>query len=146
MVWQRIYIWLLRYSHKEIKKVLSLSLYFSWSFLFCRHYDYWSWVLLSQKKPKCFYMSHACTGILLILSWRKPLSYKYFKVVGKGWFNKKFRSSHRRCSLRKCVLKNFAKLTGKHLCQSFFFNKTARLKPEILSKTLDSGTAVFLWI
>ena len=28
------------------------------------------------KKPKCFYMSHACTGILLTLSWRKPLSYR----------------------------------------------------------------------
>ena len=28
-----------------------------------------------------------------------------------------FRSSHQRCSLRKSVLRNFAKLTGKHLCQ-----------------------------
>ena len=27
------------------------------------------------------------------------------------------------CSVRKGVLKNFAKLTGKHLCQSLFFNK-----------------------
>ena len=29
------------------------------------------------------------------------------------------------CSVRKDVLKNFAKLTGKHLCQSLFFNKVA---------------------
>ena len=28
-----------------------------------------------------------------------------------------------RCSLRKSVLRNFAKFTGKHLCQSQFFNK-----------------------
>ena len=28
------------------------------------------------------------------------------------------RSSHRRCSIKKGVLKNFAKFTGKHLCQS----------------------------
>ena len=28
-----------------------------------------------------------------------------------------------------CVLKNFAKFTGKHLCQSFFFNKVAGLRP-----------------
>ena len=34
-----------------------------------------------------------------------------------------FRSSHRRCSLKKGVLKNFAKVTGKHLWQSLFFNK-----------------------
>ena len=35
------------------------------------------------------------------------------------------RSSHQRCSLRKGVLRNFTKFTGKHLCQSLFFNKVA---------------------
>ena len=30
---------------------------------------------------------------------------------------------------KKCVLRNFTKLTGKHLCQSFFFNKVAGLRP-----------------
>ena len=35
------------------------------------------------------------------------------------------RSSHRRCSIKNGVLKNFAKLTGKHLCQSLVFNKVA---------------------
>ena len=34
----------------------------------------------------------------------------------------------------KCVLKNFAKFAGKHLCQSLFFNK---------EKKRDSGTGVF---
>ena len=29
---------------------------------------------------------------------------------------------------RKGVLRNFATLTGKHLCQSLFFNKVAGLK------------------
>ena len=33
-----------------------------------------------------------------------------------------FRSSHWRCSVRKSVLRNFAKFTGKHLWQSLFFN------------------------
>ena len=33
------------------------------------------------------------------------------------------RSSHRRCSVQKGVLRNFVKFTGKHLCQSLFFNK-----------------------
>ena len=33
---------------------------------------------------------------------------------------------------KKGILRNFAKLTGKHLCQSLFFNKVAGLR----SKTL----------
>ena len=44
------------------------------------------------------------------------------------------RSSHRRCSVKKDVFRNFAKFTGKHLCQSLFFNKVAGLKPETLLK------------
>ena len=47
------------------------------------------------------------------------------------------RSSHQRCSLGKGVLRNFAKFTGKHLCQSFFFNKVAGLRhATLLKKTL----------
>ena len=45
------------------------------------------------------------------------------------------RSSHRRCSLRKGVLKNFVNFKEKHLCWSVFFNKPAGL---------DSNTGVFL--
>ena len=37
----------------------------------------------------------------------------------------KHRSSHRRCSIKIGVLKNFVKFTGKHLCQSLYFNKVA---------------------
>ena len=33
------------------------------------------------------------------------------------------KSSHWKCSVRKGVLGNFVKCTGKHLCQSLFFNK-----------------------
>ena len=46
----------------------------------------------------------------------------------------KFRSSHQRCSVKKCVLRNFAKLKGKHLCQSLFFNKVAGFRPATLLK------------
>ena len=35
------------------------------------------------------------------------------------------RSSHRRCSRKKADLKNSVKFTGKHLCQSHFFNRVA---------------------
>ena len=35
---------------------------------------------------------------------------------------------------KKGVLRNFAKFTGKHLCQSFFFNKVAGLRSATLLK------------
>ena len=40
-------------------------------------------------------------------------------------------SSHRRCSVKKGALRNFRKFTGKHLCQSLFFNKVAGLRRSI---------------
>ena len=52
------------------------------------------------------------------------------------------RSSHRGYSVRKGALRNFAKFTGKHLCQSLFFNKVAVLRPAALLKR-DSGAGVF---
>ena len=44
---------------------------------------------------------------------------------------KNTRSSHQRCSIIKGVLTNFAKFTGKHLCQSLLLNKAAGLRPMI---------------
>ena len=44
------------------------------------------------------------------------------------------RSSHRRCSVKKGVLKNFVKIKGKHLCRSLFFNKVAGLMSATLLK------------
>ena len=44
------------------------------------------------------------------------------------------RSSHQRCSVKIGVLRNFAKVTGKHLCQSLFFNKVAGLRSANLLK------------
>ena len=45
-----------------------------------------------------------------------------------------FRSSHRKCSVTKGVPRNFSKFTGKHLCQSLYFNKVARPSAATLSK------------
>ena len=38
------------------------------------------------------------------------------------------KNSHRRCSGKKSVLKNFSNFTGKRLCWSLLFNKVADLK------------------
>ena len=46
-----------------------------------------------------------------------------------------FRSSRPEVFCEKGVLRNFAKFTGKHLCQSLFYN---------FIKKRDSGTGVFL--
>ena len=49
-------------------------------------------------------------------------------------FPGRYGSSHQRCSVRKGVLRNLAKFTGKDLCQSLFFNKVSGLRPATLLK------------
>ena len=44
------------------------------------------------------------------------------------------RSSRLKVFCKKGVLRNFAKFTGKHVCQSLFFNKVAGLRPANLLK------------
>ena len=77
-----------------------------------------------QKSICCNKKSEAATiGILLKKTCnfiRKRL--QYCEVY------KNARSSHQRCSIIKGVLINFAKFTGKHLCQSLFYNKAAGLR------------------
>ena len=46
-----------------------------------------------------------------------------------------FLAECQKCSMKKSVLKNFAKFTGKHLCQSLFFNQVGGL-----------SLSIFLWI
>ena len=45
-----------------------------------------------------------------------------------------FRSSFPEVFCKKGVLRNFAKFTGKYLCQSLFFNKVVGLRPATLLK------------
>ena len=52
---------------------------------------------------------------------KKSLSYNGFHLP-------KYRNSHRRCSVKESVLRNFAKFTGKHLRQRHLFNKVAELR------------------
>ena len=70
------------------------------------------------------------------------LHFKYFPISKKKCFTNN-RSSHQKCSMKKGVLKNFTKFTGKHLCQSLFYNKFAGLSPATLIKK-KSDIGVFL--
>ena len=79
-----------------------------------------------------------CANICSWLRFIYPVKYPKSPVFGKHWsmhhgFLER-RSSHRRCSVKKGVLRNFAKFTGKHLCQSLFFNKVASLRLATLIK------------
>ena len=91
----------------------------------------WKWSKETSFRPLCFLKSFI---------WDKckcfQLSYLIFNLTTN-------RSSHRSCSVKKCVLRNSVKLAGKHLCQSLFFNKVAGLR---LYEKGDSGTGFFLWI
>ena len=42
------------------------------------------------------------------------------------------------CSMKKDVLRNFAKFTGKHMCQRHIFNKVAVLTPATLLKKTEA--------
>ena len=54
----------------------------------------------------------------------------FWIVQGRGTLAKlrALRSSHRRVFVKKGILRNFANFTGRHLCQSLFFNKVAGLR------------------
>ena len=53
------------------------------------------------------------------------LQYRIYCTMSIGVGPVLYRSNHQRCSIRKGVLRNFAKFTGKHLYQSLFFSKVA---------------------
>ena len=54
-----------------------------------------------------------------------------------------YRSRRPKVFCKKGVLKNFAKFTGKHLCQSIFFNQVARSTLQLYLKRY-SGSGVLL--
>ena len=74
------------------------------------------------QKTTSLYM---CKGCIASSDWN------FFPVKLQSTEN---RSSHQKCSMKKGVLRNFTKFTGKHLCRSLFFNKVAGLRPATLLK------------
>ena len=54
------------------------------------------------------------------------------------------RSSHQRCSIKKGILRNFAKFTEKHLCQNLFFNKVVGLKMRLWHRCFPVNYTQFL--
>ena len=54
-----------------------------------------------------------------------------------------YRTSHRRCSIKRALGKSFAIFIGKHMCCSLFSIKLLAFKTETLSKR-GFNTGVFL--
>ena len=69
-------------------------------------------------------------------------------MYGLETFTTLIRSSHRRCSVKQGALRNFAKFTGKHLCQRLFFhkvfNKASLLKKRLWHRCFPVNFAKFL--
>ena len=61
-----------------------------------------------------------------------------------AWWGLTVKSSRPGVFCKKGVLRSLTKFTGKHLCQSLFFNKVAGLRPATLVRKRPTG--VFLWI
>ena len=71
----------------------------------------------------CYYI---CYYIICMTVPLKKLRKNYSKFVWlPGKIIDAIRSSHPEVFCKKVALRNFAKFTGKHLCQSLFFNKVA---------------------
>ena len=75
----------------------------------------------------CLHLLH---NIFTNLSRLWILLHKYFS----SWeilrnYSTIFRSSHRRCFIKKAILKHFVLFTGKRLCRGLFFNKDAGHQP-----------------
>ena len=94
--------------------------------------NFFSRSLFIQKVPSDMFDSVLNTPLELLTIFAKSsiLDVQLRSEYADGtvnYFCKRLRSSHRRSSVRKGVLRNFAKFTAKHLCQSLFFNKVAGL-------------------
>ena len=77
-----------------------------------------------------------CLSIMIIVSIKQHLTNISSSI------HEKVRNCRPEVFYKKGVLRNFTKFTGKHLCQSLFFNKVAVLRPAALLKR-DSGAGVF---
>ena len=80
-------------------------------------------------KPTATFLRKQLTALDMVLN--TPLSHKlstYYYNADVCKDPNDYRSSRPEVFCKKGVLKDFAKFTGKHLCQSPFFNKVAGLQ------------------
>ena len=96
---------------------------------------YFEYITLSEKKRFLLRKIIFFVKIIHIFFLKKNI---FFQIVFLHLNN-----HNRRCSVRKGVLRNFEKFTGKHLCQSLFFSCNF-IKKEILARCFPANFAKFL--
>ena len=88
------------------------------------------WLKTMDKKIKIWHVHWTVQVELNGISFTNVLlfnnkSFKLFNFDCCNFSSTTYRSSHRKCSVTKSLLRNFPKFTGKHLCQSLFFDKVS---------------------
>ena len=78
-------------------------------------------VLLRQVCQRKHVLNYASKDVLVAKEYTTSFASRQCSIIIS------YRSSDRRCSVKKGVLSNLATFTGQHLCQSFFFNKVVGL-------------------
>ena len=74
-------------------------------------------------------------NLLTIFKVENYIKFQYYFIKNSISFRRRtLRSSRLEVFCKKGLLKNFANFTGKHLCQSLFFNENAGLSPATLLK------------
>ena len=82
--------------------------------------------------------THELHAIILLSVYAGGAKWKYFSTsIMYSLSMPLFRSSRPEVFCRKGVLRNFAKFTGKHLCQNLVFNKVAGVKKESLAQVFS---------
>ena len=77
----------------------------------------------TKKKQETWYIESKFGLSLNLSGWRYSTMSNLQYLVPFSPQGPCFRSNYQGCSVKKGVLRNFAKFTGKHLCQSLFFDK-----------------------
>ena len=79
----------------------------------------------AKKKQETRYLGSKFGLSLSLSDWRYSTMNNLQYLVPFSPQGPCFRRNYQGCSVKKGVLRNFAKFTGKHLCQGLFFNKVA---------------------
>ena len=97
---------------------------------------HWTFIILwlmSQRGWSSFFAKTFNSWKPLIISAKRSILDVWEKLLNKPLCCEE-RSSRQDVFCKKSVLRNFAKFTGKHLCQSLYLNKVSGLWPETLLK------------
>ena len=97
-----------------------------------------TWRLVFMPQPECDKFGEFFGNCYLY--WGVP--WLFPKLNNTSFIAANIRSSHRRCSIKKAGLENFAICTGKHLSRSFFLTKLQTCN--FIKKRLQHR--LFLWI